>query len=123
MPDHEPTEAPLGRLSHQLDDLAARATRAVADLRVRSQSILDDVASWTQDLDRARVDAELARMDARDELHRARAAWDEQQVRITRRFDQAREDAADAVHVVRGAMERALRDLGTVLDPGDHVPK
>lgn len=123
MPDHEPTEAPLGRLSHQLDDLAASATRAVADLRVRSQSILDDVASWTQELDRARVDAELARMDARDELHQARAAWDEQQVRIARRFDQAREDAADALRAVRSAMEHALRDLGAVLDPGDHVPK
>ena len=105
MTDHEPTEAPLDRLSNQLDDLAARATRAVADLRVQGQTILDDVASWTQELGRARVDAELARMDARDELQRARAAWDEQQVRIARRFDQAREDAADAVRVVRSRAE------------------
>ncbi len=123
MPDHEPTEAPLDRLSHQLDDLAARATHAVADLRVQGQTILDDVASWKQELDRARVDAELARMDARDELHRARMAWDEQQVRIARRLDLARDDADEAVRAIRSAMVRALRDLGAVLEPGGHVPR
>ena len=75
MNDNPTSDARFERLGEHLDDLAARATRAVAELRVQSQSILDDVATWKEHLDVARVDAELARMDAADDLRRARAAW------------------------------------------------
>jgi hypothetical protein len=122
MNDNQTSDAQFEHLQRHLDELAVRATRAVAELRVQSQLILDDVAEWKQHLDLSRVDAELARMDARDDLRRARAAWDEQQVRITRRFDAAREDSAAALRSLRAALVDALRDLGETLDFTAHAP-
>jgi hypothetical protein len=122
MNDNPTSDARFERLGEHLDDLAARATRAVAELRVQSQSILDDVATWKEHLEFARVDAELARMDAADDLRRARAAWDEQRVNIARRLDEARQDSAAALHSMRAALEDALRDLGETLDFAAHAP-
>jgi hypothetical protein len=122
MYDNPTSDARFERLGEHLDDLAARATRAVAELRVQSQSILDDVATWKEHLEFARVDAELARMDAADDLRRARAAWDEQRVNIARRLDEARQDSAAALHSMRAALEDALRDLGETLDFAAHAP-
>ena len=68
--DSETLDVRFESIGQHLDELAARASRAVAELRAQSNSILDDVASWKQQLDLSRVDAELARMDARDELRR-----------------------------------------------------
>jgi hypothetical protein len=116
------SEDRLQRLGQHLDELAARATRAVADLRVQSQSIVDDVATWKEHLDLSRVDAELARMDVADDLRRARAAWEMQRTTISRRLDDAREDAAAALRALRETVADAARDLGEVLDFGSHAP-
>jgi len=116
------SEDRLQRLGQHLDELAARATRAVADLRVQSQSIVDDVATWKEHLDLSRVDAELARMDVADDLRRARAAWEMQRTTISRRLDDAREDTAAALRALRETVADAARDLGEVLDFGSHAP-
>ncbi len=116
MNDRQTSDAQFERLGRHLDDLAARATRAVAELRVQSQLIVDDVATWKQHLDLSRVDAELARMYACDDLRRARAAWDEQQARITRSLDEAREDSAAVLRSLHAALVDALRDLSETLD-------
>jgi hypothetical protein len=123
MNDSDTLDTRFEHIGQHLDELAARATRAVAELRAQSQSILDDVASWKQHLDLSRVDAELAWMDARDELRPARAAWEEREVRIGRRLEQAREDSAGAVRSVRVGLEGALRDLADSLDvAARHAP-
>jgi hypothetical protein len=112
----------LQRLGQHLDELAARATRAVAELRLQSQSILDDVATWKEHLELSRVDAELARMDVADDLRRARAAWETQRSTISHRLDEAREDATAAVRILRDAVSDAARDLGEVLNFASHAP-
>jgi hypothetical protein len=122
MNEHPMPDPRLERLSQHLDELATRATRAVADLRVRGQSVLDDVATWKEHLAFSRVDAELARMDAAEELHQARLALDEQRERIIRRLDDAREDATTTLRSLRTSLEDALRELGEVLDFASHAP-
>jgi cell division protein ZapA (FtsZ GTPase activity inhibitor) len=115
MNDNGTLDARFERIGEHLDELAARATRAVAELRTQSQSILDDVSTWKQHLDVSRVDAELARMDARDEMQRARAALEQRKAKIAQRLDQARDDSVEALRSLRAAMERALEDLGASL--------
>ncbi len=116
----ETSDTRLERVGQTLDELAARATRAVAELRKQSQSILDDLAVWKQHLDTSRVDAELARMDARDDIDRARRALKERQAEIARRLDDARDDSEEALHSLRAGLERALHDLGDSLGAPRH---
>ena len=116
MSDVEIPHPHLEHLGEHLDELAGRATRAVAELRNQSQSILDDIARWKEHLDMARVDAELARMDARDELRSAQAEWEGRELRIARRLEQAHDDSAAAVQAVRAGMQEALEDLRRSID-------
>jgi chromosome segregation ATPase len=106
----------LERIGDNLDQLAARATRAVAELRAQSRSILEDVEAWKQHLDEFRVDAELARMDARDQLTSARAVCRERSERIERRLQEFREESTAAWQSVRGAMDEALGALRATID-------
>ena len=115
MSDDQTLDARLERIGQHLDGLAARATRAVAELRTQSQSILDDIVRWKEHLDLSRVDAELARMDARDELARARVALEEREAQIAKRLDEARDESTEALRALREGMERALHDLGESL--------
>ena len=108
-------EARVEQLAHQLDDLASRATRAVAELRNQSQSVLDDVARWQQQLDLGRVDAELARMDARDELQRAGALLQARRTELALRLDEARADAVDALRNLRDGLDSTFHDFGRSL--------
>lgn len=113
--DQDELTARLERVGAHLDELATRATRAVADLRTQSQSILDDIETWKQHLDLSRVDAELARMDARDELDTARSALQARAAKITRRLDDARDESIEALRSLRVAMEQAVHDIGRAL--------
>jgi len=122
MNDDHPTDDRFEQLGQHLDDLAARATRAVAELRMQSQSILDDVASWKQHLDLSRVDAELARMDVLDDLRRTRAAWEARRTTIARRLDEARDESAAALRSLGAALTDAARELGEILDFASHAP-
>jgi hypothetical protein len=122
MHENPTSDARLEHLGQHLDELAARATRAVADLRVQTQSVLDDVARWKEHLAFSRVDAELARMDAVDDLRQARAALVDQRARITRRLDEARDDAAAMLRSLRTSLEDAAREFEDVLDFAAHAP-
>jgi hypothetical protein len=112
----------LEALSRHLDDLASRATRAVAEMRLHGQSVLDDVARWKEHVAFARVDAELARMDAADEVARARDALADQRARILGRLDEARDDATTTLRSLRASLDDALHDLGAILDFASHAP-
>jgi hypothetical protein len=106
----------LQQASDQLDELAARATRAAAQLRAQGQSILDDVEAWKQHLDQLRIDTELARMDARDELGRARSVFRECSEGIERRLGEFRAESTEAWRSLRACMDDALRELRETVD-------
>ena len=112
MNDSGPLHARLEHHGHHLDELAARATRSVAALRSQSQSVRDDVTRWREHLDLSGVDTELARLDARDELHRARAVLQARAAKISKRLDEAGADAVDALRTLREALDEALHDVG-----------
>jgi hypothetical protein len=120
MKDEPTVDTRLEHIGQHLDQLAARATRAVAELRAQSQLILDDISQWKEHLDLSRVDAEIARMDARDELQRARAALEQRAAQISLRLDRARDDSAEALRSLRVGMDRALHDLGDSLGVAPH---
>ena len=104
-------DAQLDEVAAHLDELAARATRAVADLRRRSQTILDDVQTWKQHVDLSRVDAELARMDACDSLHAARLNFEHDLSSILQRIDDARDESIGTFLRLRDGLESAIRDI------------
>jgi aminoglycoside phosphotransferase family enzyme/predicted kinase len=101
--------AQLEHVGHDFDKLAARATHAVAELRAQSQSARDDVATWRGRFELSRVDAELARIDAREDLHDARLALEAQAMKLAKRLDDARTDAVDALRELRAALDDCLR--------------
>ncbi len=107
----ESLEDRLDNMAARLDELAARATRAVADLRVQCQSILDDVSAWKEHVDFSRVDAELARMDARDRLRQAEETFQRRISVAMQRVDNARTDSAASLHHLRVGMTSAARDV------------
>jgi hypothetical protein len=115
MDDRTAVGTRIQQFGHQLDELAARATRVVAELRKQSQLALDDLAHWQQQLDFSRVDAEIARMDARDELRRAAALVDERRIDLNRRLDEARTDATDALRTLRDGFDSTLHDVARAL--------
>jgi chromosome segregation ATPase len=104
-------------LADQLNQLASRTTRGVAELRAQSTSILDDLAAWRSHLEQFRVDAELARMDARDELDRAHATLYAQFEAIHRRLADARDDAAATWKELREGLDEAFADLRRASEP------
>jgi hypothetical protein len=104
-------DARLDRAAAELDDLASRATRAVADLRSRSQALLDDVEAWKQRLDFSRVDAELARMDGRDSLREAESNFEDHVHCVLQRIDDARDESIAAFLRLRDGVETAVRDV------------
>jgi hypothetical protein len=116
MSSEPPLEIRLEHIGDYLDQLAARATRAVADLRAQSRTILADVEAWKQQLDEFRVDAEIARMDARDQLSGARAMCRERSERIERRLQAFREESTAAWQSVRAAMDDALQAMRDTID-------
>ncbi len=113
------------QLNAQLDALTSRTTRAVAQLRTESRSILGDVDAWTAQLQQFRVDAELARLDARDELESARQAIHDRARDVARRLENARAESADAWSALRRGLEEALTDLRRAIEgeaPDDRAP-
>jgi chromosome segregation ATPase len=112
----------LEHFGRHLDELAARAARAVAELRAQSHSAREDVARWREQLELARVDAELARMDAREDLHDARVALKARASKLTERLDEARADAVDAVRDLRVALDEAVEAVGRSLGIGHEAP-
>jgi F0F1-type ATP synthase membrane subunit b/b' len=104
------------QLNAQLEALTSRTTRAVAQLRAESRSILRDVDGWTAQLQQFRVDAELARLDARDELEATRRAIHEKEHALGRRLDDARADSAAAWAALRRGLEEAVHDLHRAIE-------
>ena len=105
----------LEHVGRHLDELAARATRAVAELRAQSHSAREDIACWKEQLELSRIDVELARMDARDDLHHARVALEARATKLAERLDEARADAVDALRDLRVALDEAVDAVGRSL--------
>jgi hypothetical protein len=101
----------LDEFTARLDALAARATRTVAELRQVCQTILDDIQECKQHLDFAEVDAELARMDARDQLHTIEDQFETGMNRVLRRVENARDDSIAAVLRLSEGVETAAREV------------
>ena len=123
MNQRPPLENQAEQLGDQLDQLASRTTRGVAELRTQSNSILDDLAAWRTHLEQFRVDAELARMDARDELARVYETLQSHTDAVHRRLADARDEAAAAWKELRDGMDEAFTDVRRAFDPNaqDHT--
>jgi len=114
-----PLETRAEVLGDQLNQLASRTTRGVAELRAESTAILDDLTAWRQHLEQFRVDAELARMDTRDDLVRAFETLRSHTQAVHRRLAEARDDAASAWTELRDGMDAAFADVTRAFDPDD----
>ncbi len=104
------------QLNAQLEALTSRSTRAAAQLRAESRSILRDVDAWTAQLQQFRVDAELARLDARDELAKARRVIHDRAHELSRRLEDARTESTAAWAALRDGLEDAVHGLRQALD-------
>ena len=117
MSDHPSLEAHADELGRYLDQLAARSTRLVGELRSQSKSILDDLAAWKGHLEQLRVDIELARMDVRDDLTGLRATIRGRSEGINCRLEESRSESAAAWRALRAGMDEALEKFRRVLEP------
>lgn len=115
-------EKRLDRIGEHLDQLAARATRSVAEFRSLTESLLYDLEAWRAQLDQARVDAELARMDARDELGAVRSTLKGRCDAIDHRLEFARQESAAAWAALRTGIDEAVRDLRRAFEPTSSAP-
>lgn len=109
---------PATSLDRQLDDfaahldaLASRATRTAAELRRACHTALEDLDDCTQHLDFARVDAELAHMDARDELHALEGRFEASMARVLRRIENARDESIAALLRLQDGVDAAAGDV------------
>jgi hypothetical protein len=119
MSQASPLDTHAALLGDQLNQLASRTTRGVAELRAESAAILDDLAAWRSHLEQFRIDAELARMDTRDDLVRVHETLRSQIESIHRRLAEAREDAASAWKDLRDGMDAAFADVARAFAPDD----
>jgi hypothetical protein len=106
-----PLDRRLDQFAEQLDVLAARATRTVADLRRHCHAILADLAECEEHFDLAHVDAELARMNSRDELRAVEGRFDADISRVVIRIVHARDDAIATLLRLQDGVEAAARDV------------
>lgn len=111
-----PIAARAEQLNAQLEALTSRSTRAAAQLRAESRSILRDLDAWTAQLQQFRVDAELARLDARDELAKARRVIHDRAHELSRRLEDARTESTAAWAALRGGLEEAVHDLHRAME-------
>lgn len=104
-------------LGYQLDQLAARAIRAAADLRRQSRSILEDLNACRCDLEQVgQPDTGACPPDAGD-LAKAAARLHLQTDDIRRRLTEAQSEAAHAWRAVRDGINTSLRDACRVFEP------
>ena len=113
--------AQAGDLGYQLDHLAARATRAAADLRCQSRWILDDLVSLRRDLEQIGVHDAGSRTGSSDDLTLAVARLRCQTDEIGRRLTEAQHEAATAWSATRDGITAAARDACRTFESFTHL--
>ncbi|MEL7207426.1 MAG: hypothetical protein AAGK32_04200 [Actinomycetota bacterium] len=104
--DDEAIESPIAQMEQELHHLQSAETSSPEGYRA---ALGDLVQKWRARLDHAKVQAELGRLDLRDEVHedleRAEQLWAQMRQRLERLGEEASELTADVRADVRDLIE------------------